>query len=259
MADPADRSTRRTDRGARRRHAIVAAAAELFAEHGYPAVGMDDIGAAAGVTGPAIYRHFESKAAVLAAVIDGIIDAVDVPGTDIDAAGGHAGGPGWPDNGGPGPADAGAATRDQTDTRAATRDQTDTGAATRDQVDTGPATRDGAVPRSPARALAGQVAHYAAAVAERRGLMAVFVREVHHLPAEHAQRLRHRQRDLVARWRWLLARVHPDWPDERVRTAVHAVFGMLNAVGTFSSPLDDAELADQLTELACAALELAAP
>ncbi len=37
---------------------------------------MDQIGAAAGITGPAIYRHFDSKAAILAAVFDGIIDAV---------------------------------------------------------------------------------------------------------------------------------------------------------------------------------------
>ena len=64
-------------RGAARREAIVAAAAELFAENGYAAVGMDDIGAAAGVTGPAIYRHFEAKAAVLTEVFDRIISTVD--------------------------------------------------------------------------------------------------------------------------------------------------------------------------------------
>ncbi len=193
-----------TDRGARRRRAIVAAAAELFARRGYAAVGMDDIGAAAGVTGPAIYRHFESKAAVLAAVIDGIIDSV-------------------------GRAD-GAGTAETAATTGTIAEAT----------------------------LADHIAHYAAAVAERRELMAVFVREVHHLPDQHAARLRSRQRDLVARWRGLLTAVHPDWTAEQVRTGVHAVFGMLNAVGTFASPLGDDELAGQLTRLASAALQLPA-
>jgi len=228
-------AVRTTGRGLRRRRAIVEAAAEMFARRGYPAVGMDDIGAAAGVTGPAIYRHFESKASVLAAVIDGIIDAVDRPGpakdggaddqaVTNDPAAGHVQSVSAPTM----PAVAGAAT---------------TGDSTAARAD-------------PAAGLAEHIAHYASAVAERRELMAVFVREVHHLPDEQARQLRHRQRDLVARWRVLLAGVHPDWPAERVRTAVHAVFGMLNAVGTFTSPLADDELAKQLTALACDALHL---
>jgi hypothetical protein len=49
---------------------------------------------------------------------------------------------------------------------------------------------------------------------------------------------------------------HPDWDGERVRTAVHAAFGMLNAVGTFESPLDDEELAAQLAGLAEAAFRI---
>jgi hypothetical protein len=86
--------------------------------------------------------------------------------------------------------------------------------------------------------------------------MAIFVREVHHLPQEHADRLRQRQRGLVTEWRELLASVHPTWDAERVRTTVHGMFGMFNAVGTFTSPLPDAELAAQLTALAAAALQL---
>src|ERR1700712_5338494 len=49
-----------------RREQILQAAAQLFAERGSRAVGMDDVGAAVGVTGPAIYRHFASKDAMLA-------------------------------------------------------------------------------------------------------------------------------------------------------------------------------------------------
>jgi AcrR family transcriptional regulator len=48
-----------------RREQILQAAAQLFAERGSRAVGVDDVGAAVGVTGPAIYRHFASKDAML--------------------------------------------------------------------------------------------------------------------------------------------------------------------------------------------------
>ena len=59
-----------------RKERILTAAADLVAKHGYHAVGMADIGAAAGVTGSAIYRHFESKSAVLVALFDRVIDAL---------------------------------------------------------------------------------------------------------------------------------------------------------------------------------------
>jgi AcrR family transcriptional regulator len=59
-----------------RKARILTAAADLVARRGYHAVGMADIGAAAGVTGPAIYRHFESKSAVLVALFDRVIDSL---------------------------------------------------------------------------------------------------------------------------------------------------------------------------------------
>jgi AcrR family transcriptional regulator len=52
-----------------RREKILRAAAQLFAERGSRAVGVDDVGAAVGVTGPAIYRHFASKDAMLAEML----------------------------------------------------------------------------------------------------------------------------------------------------------------------------------------------
>lgn len=57
-----------------RKERILAAAADLLAGSGFHAVGMSDIGAAAGVTGSAIYRHFDSKSAVLVALFDRAID-----------------------------------------------------------------------------------------------------------------------------------------------------------------------------------------
>jgi AcrR family transcriptional regulator len=52
-----------------RREQILQAAARLFAERGARSVGVDDVGAAVGVTGPAIYRHFTSKDAMLAEML----------------------------------------------------------------------------------------------------------------------------------------------------------------------------------------------
>ncbi|WP_019852620.1 TetR/AcrR family transcriptional regulator [Actinopolyspora mortivallis] len=55
-----------------RREQILAAAAELFARYGFHGVGIDDIGAAVGVSGPALYRHFRSKDAMLGEMLTGI-------------------------------------------------------------------------------------------------------------------------------------------------------------------------------------------
>ena len=60
----------RTTKGTRRREAILAAAARLFRERGFRATSLDDIGAAAGVSGPAIYRYFASKHELLARLIE---------------------------------------------------------------------------------------------------------------------------------------------------------------------------------------------
>jgi AcrR family transcriptional regulator len=56
-------------RPASRREALLAVASRLFAHRGYPSVGLDDIGAAAGIAGPSVYNHFASKADVLAAAL----------------------------------------------------------------------------------------------------------------------------------------------------------------------------------------------
>jgi AcrR family transcriptional regulator len=53
-----------------RRELLLKAAADLFSARGYHAVGIDDIGEAAGITGPGVYRHFSSKQALLQALCD---------------------------------------------------------------------------------------------------------------------------------------------------------------------------------------------
>jgi AcrR family transcriptional regulator len=62
-------ATSPTTRRRSRRHEILEIAVGLFATRGYHGVSMDDIGAAAGVTGPALYHHFAGKEAMLAAAL----------------------------------------------------------------------------------------------------------------------------------------------------------------------------------------------
>ena len=58
--------TRRSRMKAERRLQLVRAASRLFAERGFRAVSMEDLAAEADVSGPAVYRHFASKEALLA-------------------------------------------------------------------------------------------------------------------------------------------------------------------------------------------------
>jgi AcrR family transcriptional regulator len=72
-----------------RRDEILQIAVALFAERGYHGVSMDDIGAAAGVTGPALYHHFAGKEAMLVAALAPVSDGLLRGGRDRVAA--HAG------------------------------------------------------------------------------------------------------------------------------------------------------------------------
>ena len=49
---------------------VLKVAATLFSERGYDSVSINDIGFAAGVTGPAIYRYFPSKEALLLSIYE---------------------------------------------------------------------------------------------------------------------------------------------------------------------------------------------
>lgn len=57
--------TQRSQAKELRRQALLTAAASLFAKNGFNRVSLEDLGAAAGVSGPAVYRHFRGKQAVL--------------------------------------------------------------------------------------------------------------------------------------------------------------------------------------------------
>jgi AcrR family transcriptional regulator len=64
--------TRRSRMKSDRRSQLLSAAERLFAERGFVVVRLEDIGAAADVSGPAIYRHFPNKEALLVELLVGI-------------------------------------------------------------------------------------------------------------------------------------------------------------------------------------------
>ena len=55
---------------------ILSAAEKLFFERSFDGVGVDEIGRVAGTSGSAIYRHFPSKDAILAALFDKTLDTL---------------------------------------------------------------------------------------------------------------------------------------------------------------------------------------
>lgn len=62
---PASSAKRRPQR----RERILHEAIRLFGERGFTETGIDEIGAAAGISGPGVYRHFESKQQILEAAV----------------------------------------------------------------------------------------------------------------------------------------------------------------------------------------------
>ncbi len=63
------------------------AAAGLGARHGFDAISMADIGAAAGIVGSGIYRHFDSKTAILVAMADRVMDRLMSRAAEIISGG----------------------------------------------------------------------------------------------------------------------------------------------------------------------------
>lgn len=75
---------------ASRREAVLAVAIELFARHGYAGVRMEDVGAAAGITGPSVYEHFAGKADLLMAILNRGAEWLQLGLAQAFAAGGDA-------------------------------------------------------------------------------------------------------------------------------------------------------------------------
>src|ERR1700712_178355 len=84
MAGP--RATPQESTALSRREQILQVAARLFARHGFHGVTIADLGAAVGVSGPALYRHFPSKEGLLAEMLVGISEHLLAGGQERAAA-----------------------------------------------------------------------------------------------------------------------------------------------------------------------------
>jgi len=80
--------TERDRAKADRQAAILQEAARLFAERGFSGVSLEDLGAAVGVSGPALYRHFANKQALLGAILIGVSERLLAGGQRVVAGGG---------------------------------------------------------------------------------------------------------------------------------------------------------------------------
>ena len=80
-----DAPNRRSQLKSDRRLQLLSAAERLFAERGFLAVRLEDIGAAAGVSGPAIYRHFPNKESLLVELLVGISTRLLAGARDVRA------------------------------------------------------------------------------------------------------------------------------------------------------------------------------
>ncbi len=83
MTSAATTPTRREQAKADRREKLLVAAARLIAERGFLGVRLEDLGAAAGISGPAVYKHFSGKEALLVELLVGVSQRLLDGGTAV--------------------------------------------------------------------------------------------------------------------------------------------------------------------------------
>ncbi|RZI89005.1 MAG: TetR/AcrR family transcriptional regulator, partial [Microbacterium sp.] len=75
--------TERDRAKADRHRSLLRAAARLFAEKGFSGVSLEELGSAVGVSGPAVYRHFANKQALLAEILIGVSERLLTGGREV--------------------------------------------------------------------------------------------------------------------------------------------------------------------------------
>jgi AcrR family transcriptional regulator len=186
-------------RAGSRREEILAAAAALFARHGFHGVSIDDIGSAVGMSGPGIYRHFPGKEAVLAQMLLEISQRLFDEGSKRAVAAADA----------------------------------------------------------PA-ALEALLDWHVSFALSQPDLITVQSRELDNVPEPARRQIRRLQRLYVEEWVTVLSEISPGAPPASLRTAVHAMFGLLNSTPHSASELPAEATAELLHAMARAALSAAA-
>ena len=191
---PAPVGTPRARRGLRREE-IVTAAAGLFARRGFHGVSIDDLGAAAGMSGPGIYRHFPGKEAVLSEMLLGISGRLLEEGSRraIEAADAPS-------------------------------------------------------------ALEALLRWHVEFALGQPDLITVHNRELENVPEAARRQIRRLQRLYVEEWVTVLSEMFPRTPQARLRTAVHAMFGLLNSTPHSAVELPSENMSELLFTMARSAL-----
>ncbi|WP_181274679.1 TetR/AcrR family transcriptional regulator [Brevibacterium oceani] len=187
--DDTVKPTARAAAKAARREQLLAVAKNLYARHGFHGVRLDDLGKGAGISAPAVYRHFSSKEAVLEELLVGISEYLHTGGGEIVAS-----------------ADLPAQPGSDTGTEAAATAHTDAQSVLRRLIDF----------------------HVDFAMSEPE-LIRIQDRDLAALPDESRRTVRRLQRSYVSRWAEVVAQSQPEWTLEAATVRVHAVFGMMNS------------------------------
>lgn len=210
-------STRAAAKAARREQ-LLTVAKTLFARHGFHGVRLDDLAKGAGISAPAVYRHFESKEAVLEELLVGISEYLQSGGAEI----------------------AGGAT------------VTDSTGSPAEAVPPHPSPADA---DSTLRTLIDF--HIAFAMSEP-DLIRIQDRDFAALPESSRRIVRRLQRQYVSRWADVVTALHPDWSQEAATVRVHAAFGMMNSTPYQARGSDAEVVRRELRSAASAALGLPA-
>jgi AcrR family transcriptional regulator len=65
------------------RERLLENGAALFAEKGFHGVGVEELGASVGLTGPSLYRHFRTKGALLAEILVNVSESLLAGATEV--------------------------------------------------------------------------------------------------------------------------------------------------------------------------------
>ncbi|MFJ6984038.1 MULTISPECIES: TetR/AcrR family transcriptional regulator [unclassified Streptomyces] len=212
-----------------RREQILKEAARLFAERGFHGVGVDEIGAAVGISGPGLYRHFPGKDAMLAELLVGISGQLLTGARRrVEEAGA-----GTPGDGAEGRVPRGArGDAAGAGARGGGVDGTD-GAGARGQgaggQGAGAPDTDGASGTAAEALLDSLIEGHIDFALDDRPLITLHDRELDRLRDSDRKLVRQLQRQYVELWVQALREVYPTLTEPAARSAVHSVFGLLNS------------------------------
>jgi len=229
-----------------RRAALLSAAARLFAERGFDGVTLGDIGEAAGVSGPAVYRHVPGKQALLGAILVDVSERLLEGGRRVaKSAAANTTAEHPPDTPPP-------------DTLTPRVTESPGDPAHMASAPDRPADRSADAPPEAARAdttLRALVDFHVAFALAEADVIRVQDRDLDRLSPDDRRTVRRLQNAYVAVWTEALATAHPDaeTPAER-RVRALACFGLINSTPHSVRGVPAARVRPTLTRMARAAL-----